>query len=300
MKNIVLIFSMMTLIVNTLASQENLSPYFEITGIKGNATEIQVQLVEAISSNGFEVIGEYHPANNEKLTVICFTNDELKKLSLQFEDRGALASVMKVATIENNDTLTVSFLNPEYMFLAYWGQQLDGQEKMLKEMSDEVKNVFGSVGELKPFGGEIEAKDLPDYRYMMMMPFFDDPEELNEFDSFEEGLEVIRKNLSDGKGNTVKVYEQLFEGEKIAVFGVGLWDTEEGEAHYLPIIGEDHIANLPYEIILQGKEATMLHGKYRIALYWPELKMGTFMKINSTPGDIEDVLEGLTKKGDED
>jgi len=35
----------------------------------------------------------------------------------------------------------------------------------------------------------------------------------------------------------------------------------------------------------------MLHGKYRIAIYWPEMTMGTFMKISSTPGDIEDMLE---------
>ena len=44
-----------------------------------------------------------------------------------------------------------------------------------------------------------------------------------------------------------------------------------------------------------GKEVTMLHGKYRIAFYWPELKMGTFMKINSTPGDIEDAMKTLTE-----
>lgn len=37
---------------------------------------------------------------------------------------------------------------------------------------------------------------------------------------------------------------------------------------------------MPYEIILQGKEVGMLHGKYRFALYWTELTMGTFMKIN--------------------
>ncbi|MEX1383895.1 MAG: hypothetical protein AB1Z17_10895, partial [Lutibacter sp.] len=62
-----------------------------------------------------------------------------------------------------------------------------------------------------------------------------------------------------------------------------------------PKIGEAHVAALPYEIILQGKNATMLHGKYRIALHWPELTMGTFMKIMSTPGDIEDTLEELCK-----
>ena len=53
---------------------------------------------------------------------------------------------------------------------------------------------------------------------------------------------------------------------------------------------------MPYEIILQGKEVTMLAGKYRIALYWPELTMGTFMKIMSTPGDIEDAFSSVTEK----
>jgi hypothetical protein len=85
----------------------------------------------------------------------------------------------------------------------------------------------------------------------------------------------------------------VYPSEKVAVFGVGLENEEEGESHFLPIIGEAHAAALPYEIILQGKEATMLHGKYRLALHWPELTMGTFMKIMSTPGDIEDMLEEL-------
>ena len=77
------------------------------------------------------------------------------------------------------------------------------------------------------------------------------------------------------------------------MFGVGLQSSEDGESYFLPKIGEDHAAALPYEIILQGNKATMLHGKYRIALHWPELTMGTFMKIMSTPGYIEDTLEGL-------
>jgi hypothetical protein len=72
-------------------------------------------------------------------------------------------------------------------------------------------------------------------------------------------------------------------------------DSEDGEKHFLPIIGEDHIAAMPYDIILQGNEVSMLHGKYRFALYWPELTMGTFMKIMSTPGDVEDFMQALSK-----
>ena len=82
---------------------------------------------------------------------------------------------------------------------------------------------------------------------------------------------------------------------RIAVFGVGLMDQEKGEAKFLPIIGEDHIAAMPYDIILQGNTASMLHGKYRFALYWPELKMGTFMKIMSTPKNVEKYMKALTE-----
>ena len=90
------------------------------------------------------------------------------------------------------------------------------------------------------------------------------------------------------------VYEQVFAGEKVAVFGIGLLDAEDGEAYFLPIIGEDQIAAMPYEIILQGNEVTMLHGKYRIALYWPEVTMGNFMRISSTPNDIKGFLKEVT------
>lgn len=127
----------------------------------------------------------------------------------------------------------------------------------------------------------------------MMMPYFTNPVELNEYTSFDEGLKIIEQNLKANKGGTQLVYKLVYPNEKVAVFGVGLLEVEEGEPRFMPIIGEDHLAALPYEMILQGKQLTMLHGKYRIALHWPELTMGTFMKIMSTPGDIKDTLEAL-------
>jgi hypothetical protein len=126
-----------------------------------------------------------------------------------------------------------------------------------------------------------------------MMPYFTDPVTLGEFKSFQEGLKTIESNLRRKKGNTVEVYRLVFPGQEVAVFGVGLRSREDGEPYFLPKIGVEHAAALPYEIILQNNTATMLHGKYRIALHWPDLTMGTFMKIMSTPGDIEDTLEGL-------
>jgi len=293
MKKAILLFALFTGIISSNFAQQSYSPYYKVAEYDIDINGVAANVTDAIKAGGFNVIGEYHPGGDENLYVICYTNKQLNDLSLEFSDRGALASVLKAGLVKKDDKVTLSILNPEYMFLAYWGNQLDGQEDKLASMSEKAKAVFSGMGDLTPFGGSLEKDDLIGYHYKMMMPYFDDPDELEDYDSFEEGLKIIRANLKNGKGNTVAVYEQVFADKKVAVFGVGLMNPENGEAHFLPIVGEDHIANLPYEIILQGKEATMLAGKYRIALFWPELTMGTFMKIMSTPGDIEDTMEGL-------
>ena len=275
-------------------SQQVYSPYYKVAEYESSMDEVSQLVTDAIVNGGYEVIGEYNPANNEDLKVICYTNEALSSLSLKFKDRGALASVLRAGLVKKDGKVTLSILNPEYMFFAYWGEQMERrQESEVIAMAETALEIFKPMGKLEPFGGKIEIDDLKKYRYKMMMPYFDDPDELREFDSFESGLSIITANLNKGKGNTVKVFEQVFPDQKVAVFGVGLHNSEDGEGHFLPIIGEDHIANMPYEIILQDNVATMLAGKYRIALYWPELTMGTFMKIMSTPGDIEDTMEGI-------
>ena len=275
-------------------SQQVYSPYYKVAEYESSMDEVSQLVKEAIVNGGYEVIGEYNPANNDDLKVICYTNDALGSLSLKFKDRGALASVLRAGLVKKEGKITLSILNPEYMFFAYWGEQMERrQESEVIAMAETALNIFKPLGKLEPFGGKIEIDDLKKYRYKMMMPYFDDPDELREFDSFESGLSIITANLNKGKGNTVKVFEKVFPDQKVAVFGIGLYNSEDGESHFLPTIGEDHIANMPYEIILQDNVATMLAGKYRIALYWPELTMGTFMKIMSTPGDIEDTMEGI-------
>ena len=228
--------------------------------------------------------------------VICFTNNDLKTLSLQFQDRGALASVLKASVMSQDGKSVLSILNPEYLFLAYWGKQLNGQDEQLSALSESVKNLFSKMGTLEVFGGSVDKDDLPGYHYKIFMPYFTDPDQLATYASFDEGLSIIRKNLTDHKMNTLQVFEQVFPEQKIAVFGVGLMDSATGSSHFLPIIGESHMAAMPYEIILQGDKATALPGKYRLALYWPELTMGTFMKIMKTPGQIRNTLKAVAEK----
>ncbi len=284
------------LIVTNSRADEGLASYYRVASLEVSLNDAIVQVKDALGTKGFEVVGEYHPGKNEKLYVVAYTRDDLQKTCLKVKDRGALASVLKIGFVVKDGKVDVSMLNPEYVFYAYLMDDADKYGTELKKVSGDAKDALKAVGtDFTPFGGKVETDDLKDYHYMMMMPYFTDPIELKEFDSFEEGLSTIRKNLNLKKGSTVKVYELVFESGKIAVFGIGLLDAEEGEAHFLPIIGEDHVAAMPYEIILQGDEATMLHGKYRFAIHWPELTMSQFMKISNTPGDVEDMLEALTE-----
>jgi hypothetical protein len=293
MKKIVLSFVALVGFALHSSSQE-IAPYIEIGKSKNSIQQVSEDVLAALRENSFTILGTYNPSNKNSLKVIVFTRPDIKNTVVKVADRGALAAALKIGLVQKNDIVSISYTNPDYFFRAYLRDSYDQNKSAFDKFSKDLRTAFASVGnEFIPFGGTIEADKLKKYHYKIMMPYFTDPVTLNEFSSFEEGLRVIEANLKAEKGETLQVYKILYTDEKVAVFGVGLRSKEDGEAHFLPIIGEDHIAAMPYEIILQGKTATMLHGKYRIALSWPDLTMGTFMKIMSTPGDIEDTLEGL-------
>lgn len=284
----------------SLTSQD-LAPYLKVAETSEALQTVSDQVQEALKQNGFEVLGTYHPANRGSLKVIAFTRSDLKNTVVKVADRGALGAVMKAGLVEKDGKVTVSYTNPEYLLRAYLRDDYTTYQGVLGAFASDLKSALSSVGsDFTPFGGTVEADRLKDYHYKIMMPYFTDPVTLGEYHSFEAGLRTIENNLKAQKGNTQKVYQLVYPDKQIAVFGVALRDTEEGEAHFLPRIGVEHAAAMPYEIILQDNTATMLHGKYRIALHWPDLSMGTFMKIMSTPGDIEDALEAVAEEAGSD
>jgi hypothetical protein len=293
MKNYILSILFIAAFGSNSFAQE-IAPYIKIGETSESIKTASENVISALKNNGFTVLGNYNPSGKSTLKVIAFTQNKLKSTVIKVKDRGALAAIFKVGLVASNGKVLLSYTNPDYIIRAYLGDNYNTNKSAYVAFSNDLKSAFSGLGsDFSPFGGTIEADELGEYHYKIMMPYFSDPIELNEFVSFEEGVRIIEKNLKAKKGNTKLVYKLVFTSEKVAVFGIGLEDKEEGEASFLPTIGEAHAAALPYEIILQGKEVTMLHGKYRIALHWPELTMGTFMKIMSTPGDIEDTLEAL-------
>lgn len=286
--------SLIILFLSTNSMAQELSPYILVGESPNSLEETEKNVSDAMRAKGFEIIGQYHVENNQTLKVIVYTRADLKEIALKIKDRGALAAALKIGLKSDGPGTSISYLNPEYLFQAYFRDAYDSHSKGLEKIATDVAATLSPLGDKNTgFGGAMSAEDLREYHYKIMMPYFTDPVELKEFTSFEEGVKTIERNLNSEKGGTKLVYNITFSNEKVAVFGIGFLDEEKGEKQFLPIIGETHLAALPYEIILQGKTATMLHGRYRIALHWPELTMGTFMKIRNTPGDIKDAFKGL-------
>jgi len=294
------VFSAISLQVGTCSAGDNLSPYFSLGSVKEKPGKIsdslKTAIQTAITDQGFEVLGSYSPAASQGLWVIAFTNSDIRALAVKAPDRGILAAAQRIAVIKDGSTAEVTALNPDYLFTAYFGNQIPDLQKLAKPVYQKLEALWKNLGsQKKPFGGSLDRDDLKEYHYMMGMPYFDDPVELGNYASFSAAVAAVSGTIKKNPAGIQIVYSVIDEKSKQAVFGVGLADQETGEAHFLPIIGKRHCAALPYELVISGSKVTMLHGRYRFALYWPELTMGTFTKIMSTPGDVETSLQKLVK-----
>ena len=276
---------------------QTISPFYNCGQVSGDIKTVKEKVKTALIAKGFKVTGGYYVANKSSMYVLTYSSNELRGACLKVKEQGIIAANLRVGFEKKGAKTEISILNPKYMFLGYLRSGYDANKTILDKVNSNAKAAIKSVGgQILPFGGSIKEKDLKKYHYMAMMPYFDDPVELGGFSSFEEATATIEKNLAAKKGNTKKVYSLKYKKSQKAVYGVALLDKETGEGNFLPKVGTKHFTAMPYEIVVEGKEVTMLHGKFRFAMYWPELSMGTFMKISNTPGDVEDTLEGLTKK----
>lgn len=276
-----------------------LTSYYKVGTIQGTIDEAKAKVEQALTSMNFEIIGGYHPGRENDMYVITFTRKDLIDITLKVEDRGPLASVLRVGLLSDQQgNVEVTLLNPEYLFYGYLRDHITKYEMELNAISMDVRIALSQVGqEFTPFGGNsLTESELKEYKYLVRMPSFDDPVILrDDFSSFSEGVETIQDNLKAQRGGAMKVYELIFENYQIAVFGVGLVDKNRGETKFLNVLGERHIAAMPYEIILEGSKASILHGRFRFPFFWSHLSMEDYRKIYRTPKDVEEILKGLTK-----
>lgn len=263
-----------------------LSPYFYGDKVAaGDVASVQALVEAKLAKVGFQVIGKHAPAGLGSHGVVVVSDDALLGAVKKLGGANIVGAPIRVGVKADG---TVSYVNLEYWSRAYFRKQYPQAEKTVKAVQSKLGKALGAG---KPFGGNVDKQDLSDYQYMFGMEGFDsDKNVVMEHLSFEDAVKTVQENLARNVGKTAKVYEIVMPDKKLAVFGVALNDPKEGEGWWVKQVGADNIAALPYEIYVVDKKASHLFARFRIALSWPNVGMGAFMRIVEAPGIIRDTL----------
>jgi uncharacterized protein (DUF302 family) len=266
-------------------------------GLKESAELVK----ENLKANDFQVLGEYAPANDKDRWLIVISSESLLYAAGKTGGLTGFAAALRVALTHESGKVLISYTTPQYWLNAYYRDDYDAVKTLLDPLSGKLEKVMQESGTYSgiAFGSEkgLDVDDLRSYKYMMGMPKFHETKELGEFESYKDAIDKVESNLIKGVPDVTKVYSVEVPGKELKLYGFAL-GGEKGESHFLPIIDISepmHTAFLPYEFLVMGNEVHMLSGRYRIALGFPDLKMGTFTRIMSIPGDIKDLLKTVVE-----
>ncbi len=260
-------------------AEETLKPYVLAGTASGDVASVAAEITTKLKGAGFEIAGEYSPYPGAH--VIAVTSAELKEHAAQSE-LGGYGAAQRVSVTQVGDQVQVAYTNPEYMANAY---RMEGNLKSV------ARKLAAALGEEQAFGSEkgLTAKKLRKYRYMMMMPRFDDQLELADHGAYDTAVAAVTAGLEAGRGGTMLVYRVDVPGKDETLFGVAIEQGEGADETVMATVDTSelkHTAHLPYEMLVSGGKVYALHGQFRIAVSFPDLGMGTFMKISKAPDAI--------------
>lgn len=301
MKNTsLIIIGLLFLFIGNLFSQ-NLKPYTLAFRTNTTVKEVNTMVKNQLINHGFQVLGQYSPDHNPQSIVLAFTSEEMVEAVNKVSGLSGFAMAWKVAITPENGVINVSYNNPPYWGNAYFRSDYNKVEDLYNYVNEHLVAAMEAcgAGEVEYFGSEdgLAPKRLQKYRYKVLMPEFEDTEIIGKFDSYDEAIATIEFNLKTNSELLTHVFNIKLPGKNIKLYGIGI-AGENGEQKFMPKIdinNPKHTPFLPYEILVVDGKVHMLAGKYRIALSFPDLSMGTFMKIVSTPGDIRENLKILCK-----
>ena len=280
---------------------QNLKPYVVGLETTESVSVAQEKVATQLEQNGIKVVGQYQPANDKNRAVIVFTSPELETSIKKIGGLTGFAATLRVGITSENGKTVVSYTNPIYWGNAYFRTNFDAVAGNYATLTQKLEKAMKSAGIFvgKSFGSKsgLAAKELRKYHYMIAMPYFEDVVTLGSFDSYGAAVSKIDANLKKGVLNVKLVSKVSIPGKELTLYNLAL-SGEKGESKFLPIIDINQpkqTAFLPYEMLVSGNKVLMLHGRYRIALSFPDLTMVTFTKIMSAPDDIENLLKQLVK-----
>lgn len=252
MKKIIITIATVTLLT-TSAMSESISTY--LIGASVSASDVKSKL----KANGFDVLA----TTNDVITI---TNPELQATNtylatLQVYVGGADVRVQNPA-----------YFGPAYLKNSY-------KKGQFKATIDSLKKA---LGELKPSHEQLDAEDIPDYHFMMGMPYFSDTINVNDHDD-------IYKKI---KGNTHIAYSLTLPNGTILV-GHKLTPSTSGFLSKIHQTNNSQI--LPYEALVFSNQVKIMNPKFYLALSLPQLTMSQFMKISDIPDKIEEDIVNAYK-----
>jgi len=273
-----------------------ISPYLQGDSVKGGNVQAAATAVESkLKTGGFKVVGKYFPKALAGYGVVIATDEAMLDEVGSVGGNAILGAAIRVGVTADG---SVAYTNPDYWYRAYFRKAFAKKEDAVKALQARLQDALGAG---KGLGGDESASSLANYRYMIGMERLDSPKnKLAEYGSFAEALKTVRDNLAKGVGKTAKIYEVVMPNRKLAVFGVAMNDGENSDGDWIKKIDmQNNIAGLPYEIYVVDKEVESPHGRFRIALAFPDVGMGQFMRISSLPNTILETMSavaGVEKK----
>ena len=252
-------------------------------------TKVVANTRAVLAKNGFDIVGQYVPFRNT--TIMCATYPEMLNAAGQARN-GGFGAVERISITKVHGTWQVSYVDPDYLAVAYGLHPLPKTDAALKAALGATK-LFGSRrgltrDELKP----------GNYHYALFMPYFNNVYRVRRFPNHAAAVNMIRANLMRHVAGSSFVYEVNVPGtpKPTTVFGFGIKSGKGGDHHILHIIDVHRYrgyAYLPYEMMVVGRRVISLRPRYRIAVNFPDTSMmGShgFMNIMSAPGAIRKVM----------
>lgn len=263
-------------------------PYILAKQTQASVDEVLKQVRGELQQGGLTIAGEYTPYSGAYSLAV--TNEALQKIAAQSEF-GGYGAALRVGVTQVGDTVQVTYTNPAYMAIVY---------RMADSLDALAGTMAKAIGNIQEYGSEHGTTEfeLRNYHYMIFMPYFTDQLKLGAHDSHNSALEAVERGLAAKLGGVQKVYRIDLPEKDETLFGVALSEGAGSDQTVMAttdIAPLKHTPHLPYELLVSGGKVYALHGKFRIAQSFPDLTMGTFMKISKAPDAIEEALREVAK-----
>lgn len=272
------------------AADEKLKTYILSETKAGDVATAITETKAKLSKAGFEVVGEYSPYSTA--TILIVTNDALKTNAAK-SDFGAFGAAQRVTITKAGDEVQIAFTNPTYMSHAY------RMNSDLNAVTAQLKSALGYVSEYGPEQG-VTVKNLRDYQYKWLMPYFDDRLELADYGNQQVAIEKVEASLTKNKVGVKKIFRIDLNGKEETVIGVSMAGPDNlecsGGKYIMDKIDFKKLkstGHLPYEVVISKGVVYALPAEFRIAISFPDLSMmgsNSFASIMCAPTSIQEAL----------